>query len=229
MNQTTIGDHFECKYCHRTYKREDAYLRHRCKRMVREEEMQTVLGHSAWLFYGSWMRAQRRLVPKIQTFLTSNFYTSFMKFAQFVKDVQITEPDIFIKMMVDRDISPTMWTNNIAYAYYLEYIERKLSPMDQMKISLKVLLKLADGLDCDISEVFEQLMPNEIIQLIRDRKLTPWLLLNSHSFGVFFRKLSPPQRKIIEALIRPEYWSHKFTKDPILAKKMKAFVQNLNI
>lgn len=224
-----IAEGYECKYCHRHFIRETAYLKHHCKIMDREKQLQTPIGQAALSFYGDWFRCQRRLVPNAKTFRTSKYYNAFIKFATFVRDVHIADPTIFIKMMVDRGMPPMLWTNDQAYALYLEYLEKKLTPMEQVKLSLKTMLNLADRTDCDISEVFEKITPNEIMQLIRERKLTPWLLLNSRAFRVMFQKSSPEQRKIFEDLIRPPYWNYKFNKDPASAAKIKKFIADLDI
>jgi len=222
-------DGFLCHYCNREFVREAAYLKHHCKLMDRETQLQTVLGQAALSFYGEWFRQQKKIVPNTKTFQTSKYYNAFIKFTTFSQDVHLADTSIFIKMMIDRDIPPCMWTHDGAYASYLEYLEKKLPPMEQVKLSIRTMLKLSDRAECDISQLFEHLSPNELMQLIRERKLTPWLLLHSHTFGTVFRKISPEQRKLIEELIRPPYWSYKFRQDPAITAKIKNFVIELNI
>ena len=229
MTTTTIGDHYECQHCHRTFVREKTFLKHRCKMMERIEEMETPTGQSAWLLYSTWLRTQRRMVPKTITFLTSQYYSAFVRFAGFVQGVRITEPDIFIQLMVNGNIPPSMWCCDKSYAMYLEHISRAITPIQQISISIKVLMKLADAMECDISTVLFNLTIGELLQLIRERKLTPWLLLHSKSFKQVLHNLTPEQRGLIEELIRPAYWKFLFQRDPQLVQKIKDYVAQLNI
>ena len=83
----STGYKWECKFCGTRFKLENRYMVHRCKAMKRDEQIRTPLGQSAWSYYQKWMKAYRRAVPSIETFLTSNFYTTFIKFAKFAQKV----------------------------------------------------------------------------------------------------------------------------------------------
>lgn len=222
-------EQYQCKFCHKLFVREGAYLRHKCKQMERNEQIQTVIGQAAYSYYGDWMRYQKRLVPKIQTFLTSNFYVSFIKFAEFVKQVKMADTQLFIRMMIKAELPPTLWSTDDAYRLYLEYIDKKLTPKEQVEIMLTVMDKIADAAECDISEIFDVLAPNEVLQLIRERKFTPWLLLKSTKFKKMLATCNKGQQKQFETLIRPTYWMYKFDKEPNTVKTMEKLAQELNL
>ena len=223
-------EHFECSFCHTKFVTEDRYLKHHCKQMQRDEEFRTTTGQAAWLFYQNWMKAYKRMVPSAQSFLKSKYYQSFFRFAQHVKKLNIPDVDAFIALMKEKDISPTIWTNDQVYALYLEYLDRRASPTSQAKITIDTLFKIAEIAECDVGEIFDVLQPNEVIALLRERRLSPWILLFSHNFKEFLiHKASDEQRIIMESIIRPHYWADKFKKNPNAVEMMKQYVEELGI
>jgi len=228
MNKGT-GKDFVCKFCNKRYQRETAYLNHECKQMLRDAEIKTPLGQSAYSYYSKWMRIHRKVIPEISVFMTSRFYTAFIKFAQYVKDVHITNTDAFIQMMKEHDFSPFLWTNDQVYALYVEYIDRRSTPLQQVKMTIDTLFSVADELECGIEQVFNRLHPNEIMQLLRERRISPWLLLRSTAFKVMLTKCTPEQQTMFESLIRPMYWTQKFNKNPEIVKLMNRYVDELGI
>jgi len=202
---------YQCDFCGQRFVREDRFLKHKCKQMERDEQFHSQDGQTAWSYYQSWMKAYRRVVPSPKSFLHSKFFNAFYRFALFVKRAQIPDTDIFIRLMREKDISPVLWDNDQVYALYLEHIDRRMGPIRHAEISINTLFDLADDSNVDVSEVFETITPNQLIQLIRQRKISPWILLNSSKFKEFFVSKTTSEEKIIlESIIRPPYWKEKF-------------------
>ncbi len=220
---------FRCNHCGHSFVYEDRYLRHRCKQMIRKEEVETILGQTAWFHYQAWMRAQHHLIPHIKSFLHSKFYSPFMRFAKFAKDVRIPDPDLYIKQMVALDMQPVLWTNDQVYVAFLEHMDRKVPANKNAQITIETLFDYADALGCDIGDVFSKIDANECIQLMRQRKLSPWLLLHIDKFKQFYAQLSRDQKIVLETIIRPKYWSEKLKNNPEIVEQMKRFVKELNL
>lgn len=221
---------FECKFCGGKFVYEDRFLRHKCKQMIRDEEFRTPIGQAAWHFYQEWMKAYRRQVPRSSAFLHSKFYSSFIRFAKFVKRVHLPDSELFVRLMKEKDISPTIWTNDQVYAIYLEFMDRKAPPLKQAGITVNTLMNLADEKECNVEDIFDHIAPNELIQLMRERRLSPWILLNSSKFKQFFvDRVSPEERIVLESIIRVHYWQQKFTSQPDDVERMRAFVRELNL
>lgn len=221
---------FLCDFCGTRFSLETRYMNHRCKQMIRQEEFITPIGQAAWIFYQKWMKAKRKVVPKSSTFLHSKFYNSFIRFAEYIKKSHLPDVDMFIWLMTDKDISPTIWTSDQVYSQYIEFMDRKATPTKQAEITINSLFDLAQQHNCDVTAVFDTVCANEIIQLIRQRRLSPWLLLNSSKFREFFvKKTSAEERIILENIIRPPYWTKKFLSSPKDIQRMKLYVSELSL
>ena len=223
-------EHFECLFCHSKFVTEPRYLRHHCKQMKRAEESKSVEGQAAYSYYSKWMKAYQRMVPNHESFLSSKYYMSFMRFTTHAKKTRMPDTDVFIKLMKEKDISPTIWTNDQVYSLYLEYLDRRATPSQQAKITIKTLFNISDSVNCEVSDVFSFLEANELIELLRTRQVSPWLLLLSSKFREFLvNKTTPEQRIIMESIIRPQYWKAKFEKYPNDVALIKKYIEELNV
>lgn len=225
-----IQSHFGCKHCGKTFVLESRYLAHRCKQMSREQEFQSPMGQAAWGYYQTWLRTMKRMPPPPKSFLTSKYYRTFINFAQFVNKVDLPRPEKFIWFMVEKSFQPTMWMSDDVYVLYLEFLDYKVSPLEQAKLSVETLLNIADKNDIDVSKVFDVMHPQDLIHLIRTRKLSPWLLLNSKKFKQYYAgKITSEQRIMLETMVRPEYWGKKFAEHTKEIEIIKRYVAEMNV
>lgn len=197
--------------------------------MKRHEEFQTPIGQAAWIYYSKWLKAQKRQVPRAETFLQSKFYKPLIRFARFVKRVNMPDIDTFIWLMREKDMPPVLWTNDDAYAAYLEFLDRRADPYARAQTTVTTLFQIADAAECDVSEVFDVLTGAEVVQLLRERRLSPWVLLFSKKFMAFVQTSSPEEITMIETIVRPAHWKERFAKAPEVVTKMQEFVKELNL
>lgn len=221
---------FQCSFCENRFVHESRYLKHRCRAMIRDEELRTPHGQAAFQFYQQWMKAHRRKAPKAEAFLTSKFYKAFMSFAKFVHKTNIADVDTYIMLMSSDDITPTMWTLDAAYTRYIEFMDRRTPPDRHAEITIDTLFNLAADYDVDVEDVFTKVTPAEVIQLLRQRRLSPWVVLKSGKFREFFtNKCSNEEQLMMQSIIRPANWTQKFEKHPDVVDRMKRYVAELSI
>lgn len=224
------GYKFECKFCGTRFKQETRYMSHRCTQMKRDEQIKTPLGQAAWSYYQKWMKAQRRAIPSIETFLTSKFYTTFIKFAEFVQKTGLPDIDTFIWYMTEKKIQPVIWVNNEIYQSYLEFIDKKADPDKEAQRTIDYLFNIADEFECEVGEVFEYLIANDVIQMLTRRQLSPWILLHSPKFKQFLiHKTTTDERVVMETIIRVDYWAKKLAKHPEVVARMKRYTRELDL
>ena len=225
-----VDTNYQCKFCHHRFVSETRFLKHRCKQMIRDEEFRSPEGQAAWGYYQKWMREYQRFVSNYKSFLQSKYFNSFLKFAKFVKKVRIPDIDVFVRLMKEKDIHPTIWTNDKVYSLYLEYADRKLSPMKHAEITINTLFDYAEDKEVEVVDVFDNITPNEVIHFLRQRRLSPWILLHSDKFRtLYINKTTSEEKVILESIIRPQYWKHKFETQPKTVQIMKKYVSELQL
>lgn len=222
---------FKCPFCDNRYVQEAAFMKHRCKQMVRADEFKTIEGQQAWLCYEGWMYQSRRFKPDVETFLVSSQYVHFMKFAKFCRRVQVADIPSYITIMIkERNVPPSMWTLPEAHALYLNKLDRLITPMQMVSLSVDTLFDLAVEYGIDVSDVFDVISPNELILLIQRRKLSPWVLLKSPKFANFYTNHTSTEEQIIlKTVIKFDFWYEKFSKHKTEVEQIKEIVAELNL
>lgn len=202
---------------------------HECREKIRFELLQTILGQSAYLFYETWHRMCNRVPPHSSTFLVSTYFKSFVNFAEMVRKTKLPNPRNYIRLMIEKNIQPSLWTKDEMYVLYIETMDSAKDPIEHINVTIKTLINLCDRADIDIKEFFELVTPNEVAHLIRQRQLSPWVLLHSGIFKKFLLKCTCDEQCLLETIIRPAFWKLKFDKNPDGVEKVRKYVKELGI
>lgn len=220
-----------CGYCNKGFSAEGWFLKHHCKEMIREEEFASPSGQAAWGYYKYWMKEKfKNFTASSISFKKSKYFNSFYKFTKFSQKARLPDTKLYVKLMVTHKIDPVNWTKDAAYRKYLDYITYKLSPHELIKITVKTLLDEASSAGIDVSKIFDVLTPAEVIQLLYQRKLSPWLLIHSKKFKEFYKiKATSEQQINMQALINPDMWLKKFKKFPKDVEIVKEYIIELGI
>lgn len=220
---------YECKFCLKPFVRESSFMKHSCKEMKRADEIRTAEGIGAYEYYCTWMRLSNRKAPPIETFTTSRYYKSFKDFFEKVKKLKLPSPETFIRLMTKGQISPMLWCRDECYSKYLEWIDRTSDPIEQASVSVDTLYKIAETCDTPVTHVFQMVNYREVMQLIRQRQLSPWLLLCSKEFKTFLGGLEESEKDELLNLIGYTYWAEKFESNPAIVQQMKLIAAELGI
>lgn len=225
------GKHFECAHCLKQFSTETGYLRHKCKEMIRHEEMKTITGQVAWSIYQKWMKARRKPVAQQSSFIKSSFYKSFIRFADFSRKSGMSyNLEKFIDWVILRDYNPPMWLMPDVYGEWLGYLEKNETPLDCFNKSVLTLLDYSDAADVDVSEVFNVILPTEVIHYVKCKKLSPWFLLNSEKFKEYYRnRIKGSDKVVFDALIDTKRWTTIFTEHDGYRRHYKRKIQKIGL
>lgn len=200
---------FSCQYCEKEFKSETLFMKHSCSEKQKMETLRSPIGQSAYVYYSAWMKGYGRSVPTIETFASSRYFTSFVKFAKYLIEHSIPTPMAYVQQMIKHDISPMLWCQQDCYLIYLTYLDTEVTPMKQVEISLTSLLHLSEQLEVDISDVFTTFNPQDIMELLLTRSVSPWLLLASRKFKEWLLKQHSDDVKMINRVINPHVWLYR--------------------
>lgn len=223
---------YECAFCPKKFRRESAFIKHKCEQMKRDESLRTVEGQAALSYYREWLTLQQKKVPDDRAFLKSSSYKAFIRFAEYVKRSDLPRPKEFIRLMISKNFQPSMWHIDQVHTIYMEHLDNTVPPKTLANITMRTLLTMSDFYDCDIGDVFNYAYPGEVIDLVKKRKLSPWILLPSEKFRQYINKIQkthPEHYKHLHIIIRADYWMKKFQKNPDALNEMKNIVKELNL
>lgn len=208
----TVG--WKCNYCGRTYVRERAFMEHICKGKRRLEQLKTPIGQSAFACYNDWMKLRRFSAQKPDTFMNSQFYVQFIKFAEYCIKMNI-DPKVFMKLMHSKhpDIGPALWCSSPIYSLYLKYYDTLHDPFAQFQESIEYLEKQSTLLNCPVNEVLHQLGFQHVLEAFRLKKLSPWFLYTTKIGIDFLNKVRDKDKDdyaLFESIINAEVWIQRF-------------------
>lgn len=172
---------WKCEYCGKSFARENTFMRHTCKERERAIELQTITGKKAYGYYSDWMRMRNRSVPKIETFATSQFYSSFIKFAKWTEQINLPSISNYIKVMIEQGFdNPYYWVDAERHAMYLEWFDNAKGPQDAFVDSVEFLEDYIKSYNV-VGNVFDHIGIKQLGQLIKKRKISMWFVLASPS------------------------------------------------
>ncbi len=192
-------------------------MKHKCKGRERLDELQSAVGQQAYSLYAEWMRVRRMTVPPIENFMESRYFRSFIKFSEYANKTAIPNVLQYVKFMVEQKVDPMLWTNRAMYASYLEWFDNAFPPESQFIESLDRLLFMAVDLKVEPAKVFEALGSEKLVELVRRRKITPWLLVTSTAFLKWASALDSHERTILTDCVDVGAYSLKLQKRADLA------------
>ena len=220
---------YECKFCKKKFYKERAFMAHECTQMHRSREIQTIIGQQAYGLYKFWLEKQRRKPPAVEGFVHSAYYSSFIKFSQWSRETSIPDPLKYVELMVNNKVAPALWRRNEAYQMYLEYVDKRSDPYEQVNNSVDTILALSEGLEIPPKDVFDRFKSGEIIELIHQRRLSPWLLFCSSSFKDWMNRLHEGEKKDLLKIIGIDYWAQKLEKSQDVVKNVREIAKALGI
>jgi hypothetical protein len=198
--------------------------------MERELMLKSIEGAQAYEIYRKWMKQSKRFDPPHETFKRSKFFMQFYKFAVFANKVKLPNIDLYIRLMIKSNIQPSLWTRDEAYKLYTRHIDYVQLPLESVDTMVTEMIKICDYYECQISEIFTHLKPNEVIQLLYQRRFTPWVLLNSIRFNEMIKTLfSEEQKRILKSAINTDIWAEKFKKYSSDVCEIKKIVKALGL
>lgn len=220
---------FQCHHCGKKFLQERAWMNHKCGDMKKAEILKTVEGQAAYIHYAYWLRKKGRKAPPIETFLHSTYFRSFLNFVEFTKQVSLPNTEKYIDIMCEKDIAPLLWPRSECYSMYLQWYDNRSSPMQQVEDSVNTILNLAEKSGISPSELFDVLHIRDIIQLIQERKLSPWFLLCSKKFKQKLSAAGEDDNKQLLRLIGINYWALKLEENDATVQQIKEITSAMDL
>jgi hypothetical protein len=221
---------FECEYCKSKFKSPINFKKHLCEKKKKFMLLNSKMGQVAFICYENWRNLKGFFAPTKETFLASKYFKSFINFVDFCAKNSLPEKNGFIKLMVLKNVQPSLWTNDVYYAYYIEHFDTIYTPMRQVEISLEYLYKISSILECPIQEVFKNMSMIDVLKLIAIKKISPWLLLFMKSFKHHIAfGITEEERDLLDTVLNAAEWQIKLKEDPKSVEKIKQLMTSLNI
>ena len=221
--------HWLCHYCSTRFVNELVFERHVCKEKTRARELASPSGQAAYQFYLTWMKIRKFKSQSIDAFAGSRYYKQFIKFAQMVASAGISKPEKYIELMIEGGITPDLWTREQCYTMYLDYMDTRDKPIDQVVSSIQCLMDIADAEEIEYSKIVAHLGPQRVLSLITQRRISPWFLFHSASAQDLIRSLNDEEKKAYDKIIKFAAWAERLQQNAGIREEIKQIVRECGL
>lgn len=223
---------FTCEVCSHEFVRQKTFEDHFCEGMQKQVIFKLPIGQAAFFYYKKWLLLSKKNSHVTEeTFLKSKYFLSFIKFIKFSNTVMLPDRLSYITYMIKFSILPIHWCMTDMYISFIKYLDVTYTPLQHVEQTIKTLTELSTIFNCTIDNVFRHLKSGDCINLLRSRKLSPWLLLLSAKFKTYIATdLTKEQQNLIsETIINPNLWNKRFTNNSNDVAIIKKTVSDLKL
>jgi hypothetical protein len=135
-----------------------------------------------------------------------------------------------MKIMVKKKITPKTWSYEKCLELFYDEYDFNTDPKKHISKSIDTIIRLTDALECKPHEIFDKIDVKDILLLIKTRKLSPWLLLNSKVFKSFLiNRATAKDREYIQNYINPKKWKEIIDKNQKIKKTIYTIIEEFGL
>lgn len=228
-----IPIYHQCDFCNKTFVNEKNLEKHTCDFKERYEFItEKSVGQSMYALYIFWLNSNGKSTRYVDehTFIHSSHYKAFKRFMDFCKKKSVPNRKTYVKICNMYNLAPRDWTLEKTYELFLEIYDELIPINKQIDISLETLYTISDALEINICDVFKELEPSDISKLIKSRKISPWLFLNSERFKDFLiNHADADTRNHIQQSTNPTKWKKIFENNHKKRNKIYELLKELDL
>ena len=215
MTTNQSSPNYKCKYCGKEYRKESTLAAHLCetkRRWQQEKETGVQFGYQAYLRFFEMTQGSAKM-KTYADFITSPYYSAFVKFGRHMVAIRAVNPKMFIDWVIKENKKLDHWCHEKVYLEYLRGYMRKEAVQDALERALKEMQDYADEhgeFKNGFSDYFRFGSPNRVCHHIANGRVSSWIVFNCASGVEFLDQLNEDQIGIVLPWIDPEYWQQKF-------------------
>ena len=222
---------YKCEYCNKLFAKEKTLVVHICeqkRRHMSKNEKHVQMG--LLTFQRFYEIAQKGKEPKsFDEFVTSSFYTAFVKFGSFLVNTAPIYPERFIDYVIKSGIKLDHWCRDELYDSYISELI-KIEPADgAVQRTITAMMSWADTNDAPWEHYFAYVNLNRATHDIKEGLISPWIVLNSKSGKDMLRRMNDEQLEIISTIIDPQFWLRRFKSLPADVELIKDVIKEAKI
>ncbi len=222
---------YKCEYCGKLFAKEKTLVVHVCEQKRRylsrnEKHVQSGL----LTFQKFYDFAQKGKTQKtFDDFVTSPYYTAFVKFGSFLVNTAPIYPERFIDYVVKSGIKLDHWCKDELYDKYISELI-KIEPADgAIQRTIQTMMDWSDKNSAEWNHYFAYVNLNRATHDIKEGLISPWMLLNSKSGKDLLRRMNDEQLSIVGPVIDPAFWSKRFKSLPADVELVRDVIKEAGI
>lgn len=205
-----------CKYCQKTFVREESLSVHVCEQRRRYQEKDdrgVQLGlHSYFKFYELTQGSAK--LKTFDDFVKSSYYKAFVKFGKHCVDIHAIKPERFIEWLLKHNKKIDHWCKDSIYTEYLSYHLQHEAVEDALTRAIEFGTKWNEETGHPAHDCLRFGNSNSLSYQVSTGRISAWILYNCESGQKFLSELNEEQVSLIWPYIDSAVWQKKFKDYP---------------
>ena len=215
-----MTEKFQCNFCKREFIREKSLINHICEQKRRwdsREEKYVQIGFNVWLkwYELSGTNINNNKKYHFDDFAKSKYYLAFVKVGKHVIATKMVSPELFIKFVIKNRIKLDNWCKDSVYEMYVRDVCKRENVEIALERQIKIMMDWAEENDEEWIDFFEKVHPNYVIKLIRNGRISPWIIFNSSTIYKLFDRMNEEQKELVNGFVDSNSWIVLMKKNPI--------------
>lgn len=222
---------YKCEYCGKLFAKEKTLVVHICeqkRRHLAKNEKHVQMG--LLTFQKFYDIAQKGKAPKtFDDFVSSPYYTAFVKFGSFMVNMAPIYPERFIEYVIKSGVKLDHWCRDELYDQYISELI-KIEPADgAIQRSIKTMMEWADKNNASWEHYFAYVNLNRATHDIKEGLISPWVVLNTKAGKEMLQRMNDEQLDIVTPVVNPSFWIKHFKTHPADLELVKDVVKEAKI
>jgi len=203
---------YKCKYCKKDFVRESTLASHLCepkRRFLAKDDKQNRIAYQSWLLFRKLTIANVKHDKPYEEFIANKYYTDFMKLAQHIIDLNLDDPEGFVKFIIMSSVKINDWRKAVVYETYIKDRTKKETVERAIERSLLNMKAWAEKTSNNWQDYFQTVSTPEAVQDIRMGRISPWCTFATDQGSRLIDRLEPGQVQQLVEYMEPEKWRIK--------------------
>ncbi len=208
---------YECKFCKKIFGSERTLLSHLCepkRRWNNRKEKNVQLAFRCFQHFFRITATNMKSEKTYDDFMTSKYYLAFVKFANYIMGVYISNVETYIEWLLKQRIRIDKWSTDQVYESYIKEFNFRESVDRAVERTVIELKNWSEESNKPWNSFFNEVSQPRAIHMIRAGKISPWIVYNSQSGLKWLDSLNDEQMIMINDYINPTQWSKRFSNSP---------------
>lgn len=222
---------YKCEYCQKEFAKEKTLAVHVCeqkRRYLNKNEKHVQVG--LLTFQKFYDFAQKGKTKKtFDDFVSSPYYTAFVKFGSFVVNSAPIYPERFIDYVIKSGVKLDHWCRDELYDTYIAELIKNEPADGAIQRTIQTMMNWADNNSAPWEHYFAFVNLNRAAHDLKEGLISPWLVLNTKSGKDMLQRMNDEQLEIVGSVIDPQYWLRRFKALPADIELVKDIIKEAKI
>lgn len=203
---------YKCKYCKKDFVRESTLTGHLCepkRRFLAKDDKQNRIAYQSWLLFRRLTIANVKHDKPYEEFIVNKYYTDFIKLAQHIIDLNLDDPENFVKFIIMNSVKISDWRKAAVYETYIKDRTKKEPVERAIERTLLNMKAWAEKTHNPWQDYFQTVSAPDAVQDIRMGRISPWCTFATDQGSRLIDRLEPGQIQQLVDYLEPEKWRVK--------------------